>query len=418
MPPISDASLLSDVEQRQVDPFSNINTNYPFNRDFSDRIQGEDLEFRESGMSNFIINHKIDSLGNVMPPKFLTKLSSNQLITIAGAASGFLAGVVVCPLDVVKTRLQAQGASRQSDHTNEAHLSKQQRKINKKYKGFLGAFKVILRDEGVRGLYRGLVPITIGYLPTWTIYFTIYERAKNFYPKFLYEKFNLNVDMLSHFCSALTAGMASSIAVNPIWVVKTRLMIQTGKDSSIYDNRSKNPNSKIPETSKLERTYYKGTIDAFRTMYKEEGIRVFYSGLVPSLFGLLHVGIHFPVYEKLKFYLKCDVPNPTTDNHSDNRLWRLILASSISKMIASTITYPHEILRTRMQIQSSKKSSFIEEGKLLNSIIKIYRKEGLKGFYAGYTINLARTVPASAVTLVSFEYFKTYLLEISRKSLS
>lgn len=310
---------------------------------------------------------------------------------MAGAAAGFFAGVVVCPLDVVKTRLQAQGAMIKLLET-----SNKPTKVKLKYNGFTGAFKTIIKEEGIRGLYRGLVPITIGYLPTWMIYFTIYEKAKLFYPQFLHNNFGIDAVALNHCVLAMTAGMASSIAVNPIWVVKTRLMIQTGKNKTFFD---------VP--GQVSRTYYKGTFDAFKTMYKEEGIRAFYRGLVPSLFGLIHVGIHFPVYEKLKSILDCNI----SGDH--NTLARLILASSLSKMVASTITYPHEILRTRMQIQPAKRKGPIKEIRLLDSIVKVYRKEGLRGFYAGYATNLARTLPLSAVTLVSFEYFKNYLFELN-----
>lgn len=387
-------------------------TNVPIQhqREFSDRIQGEDLEFHSRATRDFPVTHKIERLREIPPPSFLTNLSATQLVTLSGAASGFLAGVVVCPLDVVKTRLQAKGAA--------TIIQGRQR-----YHGFIGEFRNIIAEEGFRGLYRGLVPITIGYLPTWTIYFTIYEKAKGFYPQFMDKNFGLNIDSLNHFCAALTAGLASSIAVNPIWVVKTRLMTQVAKPKDSINKKQH---------------YYKGTFDAFKTMYREEGFRVFYSGLVPSLFGLLHVGIHFPVYEKLKHLTGCNVA--TTSSHSqfeDNNnsssnsaaaaegidftngpshlLWRLIFASSLAKMIASTITYPHEILRTRMQIRT--KQNCIDQDGIIKAISKIYRKEGWKGFYAGYVVNLARTVPASAITLVSFEYFKTYLLEISGKTL-
>lgn len=370
-------------------------------RDFSDRVQGEDLEFHASSDHQVEMIHGADLFGSLEPHRLFSKLSASQMITLSGAASGFLAGVVVCPLDVVKTRLQAQGALAQDrDHRI---------KIDKKYRGFIGAFKTIIREEGPRGLYRGLVPITIGYLPTWAIYFTVYEQAKGFYPKFLRSKFDVDMDSLNHFCSAITAGMTSSVAVNPIWVVKTRLMIQTGTGATISAISAKNSGS-LPST---ERTYYRGTLHAFKTMYKEEGIRVFYSGLIPSLFGLLHVGIHFPVYEKLKDLLNCNMDMDSMDRPK-GILGRLIAASAVAKMVASTITYPHEILRTRMQIQSTKNDKAKKsDGKLLDSIFRIYKKEGLKGFYAGYGINLARTVPASAVTLVSFEYFKNYLLDIS-----
>lgn len=314
----------------------------------------------------------------------LHSLSEAQLVTLAGAASGFFAGVVVCPLDVVKTRLQAQGAI--------IWILKDLRipQGSVKYKGFRGAFKTILKEEGIRGLYRGLVPITIGYLPTWMIYFSIYERAKTFYPRVL-DRYGLYMPAISHCALAITAGMVLSIAVNPIWVVKTRLMVQTGKNKTVFDTKD----------LYAKRTYYKGTLDAFRTIYKEEGIRAFYRGLVPSLFGLVHVGIHFPVYEKLKQIFHCD-------GNQSGVLGRLIMALSFSKMIALTITYPHEIVRTRMQIQPARDRK--RQARLVESVIKIYRKEGMRGFYAGYAINMARTVPLSAVTLVSFEYIKGYLM--------
>lgn len=338
--------------------------------DFSDVVQGMDLELRHPDRNMFPVANQIDALGTEAPhTPIIKRMSEYQLVTLAGAASGFLAGVVVCPLDVVKTRIQAQG-------------------VLNRYGLFILAFKTISREEGVRGLYRGVVPVTIGYLPTWTIYFTVYERAKKFYPRFFSESLGIQIDWLNHFAASLTAGSTSSIAVNPIWVVKTRLMLQTGS----------------------EKVYYKSTLDAFRTMYRNEGLRVFYSGLLPSLFGLIHVGIHFPVYEALKRTLH--VSDSSQMSHgSYHKLWRLIAASTVSKAIASTVTYPHEILRTKMQMQKKSTDRF----SLRNWIRTIYSKEGVRGFYAGYLTNLARTLPASAVTLVSFEYFKTYLLEISGK---
>lgn len=366
-----------------------------WSRDFSDVVHGEDLEFRESQDNTFEIKH-LGVLEELLPPRLLSKLSAAQIITLSGAASGFLAGVIVCPLDVVKTRIQAKGAFADP-------------KLKVKKIGIIQEFKNILLNEGVRGLYRGLVPITFGYLPTWTIYFTIYERSKQFYPAFLRQKFNTQNDTLEHFLSAITAGSVSSIAVSPVWVVKTRLMVQSAKRKS----------GSLDRAAELKnRTIYKGTFDAFRRMYKEEGIKVFYSGLIPSLFGLLHVGIHFPVYEELKEILGCNAQRGVNEPVSQKKkglLWRLTLASSLSKMIASTVTYPHEILRTRMQIRDSNLPQGKDSRRLLKSISNIYKLEGFKGFYAGYAVNLARTIPASAVTLVSFEYFKTYLLDISHK---
>lgn len=321
----------------------------------------------------------------------LTSMSDTQIIALSGALAGFIAGVSVCPLDVAKTRLQAQGLTNSS-----------------KYKGITGTLTTILKDEGYKGLYRGLIPIVLGYFPTWMIYFSVYEKAKKIYPNLAKNYYGDNYsEFLIHSLSAFTAGSVSTSITNPIWVVKTRLMLQTGDGINSFQSLS----------GGNRENYYKNTLDAFKKMYKNEGIMVFYSGLIPSLFGLFHVAIHFPVYEKLKKILHCDnFQNQSSNefNHFTN-LTRLITASSLSKMCASTLTYPHEILRTRMQISSLSISSSlnpinsINHHNLLNTILNIYQKEGLIGFYSGFTTNLARTVPASAVTLVSFEYISKYL---------
>ncbi|AOA62266.1 Mitochondrial NAD+ transporter [Komagataella phaffii CBS 7435] len=344
---------------------------------------------------------------------FITK---ENVTPISGALAGLIAGIAVCPLDVAKTRLQAQGAFLQSKNVD--HKLHQVFE-NKRYQGLVQTIKTITREEGIRGLYRGLVPISIGYLPTWMIYFTMYETCQKFLDR---TSFISQGNNLSYFISAIGAGLASSTLTNPIWVVKTRLMLQTGSGSTIYDRFDGKHGINDMIEDKLKHSYYKGTIDAFRKMFKEEGILSFYSGLLPSYFGLIHVAIHFPLYENFKIIFNCtqkDI-NEARKNNVNGSLpksivFKLAFVSCASKMFASAITYPHEILRTRLQIDGHdlgrKKSG------LIKTIKSIYLKEGIRGFYSGFVINLTRTLPSSAVTLVSFEYIKNYLDKIASPAL-
>jgi solute carrier family 25 folate transporter 32 len=77
------------------------------------------------------------------------------------------------------------------------------------------------------------------------------------------------------------AGAITNLCTNPIWVVKTRLQTQT------LHNR--------------EPRYF-GFFSSLCLVAKEEGIRGLYKGLAPSLLGLVHVGVQFPLYERLKLY--------------------------------------------------------------------------------------------------------------------
>lgn len=103
--------------------------------------------------------------------RFAVRASDSQFNALAGAIGGFTSGVVTCPLDVIKTKLQAQGGLNPVQRGR--HVGHHQM-----YKGLVGTASVIWRDEGLRGMYRGLGPIILGYLPTWAVWFTVYNKSK------------------------------------------------------------------------------------------------------------------------------------------------------------------------------------------------------------------------------------------------
>lgn len=78
----------------------------------------------------------------------------------------------------------------------------------------------------------------------------------------------------------------------------------------------------------------------------------------------------------------------------------ILLASSLSKMSASMATYPHEVIRTRLQNQSVK--PFKYKG-IFHAIKVIMAEESIRGFYKGLPTNLLRTVPSSAMTILTYE---------------
>ncbi|CAE6055673.1 unnamed protein product [Arabidopsis arenosa] len=310
---------------------------------------------------NLVYRDIQDMSANSHPPN-----SKNVLCNAAaGAAAGVVAATFVCPLDVIKTRFQVHGLPKLGDANIKGSL-------------IVGSLEQIFKREGMRGLYRGLSPTVMALLSNWAIYFTMYDQLKSFLCSSDH-KLSVGANVLA----ASGAGAATTIATNPLWVVKTRLQTQ-GMRVGI-----------VP---------YKSTLSALRRIAYEEGIRGLYSGLVPALAGISHVAIQFPTYEMIKVYLA-----KKGDKSVDNLNARdVAVASSIAKIFASTLTYPHEVVRARLQEQghhSEKRYSGVRD-----CIKKVFEKDGFPGFYRGCATNLLRTTPAAVITFTSFEMVHRFLV--------
>ncbi|OAQ29242.1 mitochondrial carrier [Linnemannia elongata AG-77] len=339
---------------------------------------------------------------------------------MAGGAGGMVGALVTSPLDVVKTRLQSSLYKDALSLGTGTHTGTSVRPTPVAVTNAGGGRAVVasarsgvtsvivhVRDtfrllghiytnEGPRALYKGLGPNLVGVIPARAINFAAYGNGK----KFFSELNHGNEAAIVHLAAAANAGVVTATMTNPIWMVKTRMQLQSEGNKRIYRNS------------------FHCVVEILRT----EGLRGLYKGLSASYLGVAEGTIQWVVYENLKtrfaqrrradqVSLELRAGVLTSHQKSQRTLvggkgveeWMDYLgAAGIAKFIASAITYPHEVLRTRMR-QTPEKGEVVRYTGLRQTFGLILKEEGVGALYGGLTAHMLRVVPNAAIMFFCYE---------------
>ncbi|XP_065604385.1 solute carrier family 25 member 36 isoform X2 [Cyrtonyx montezumae] len=301
----------------------------------------------------------------------------------AGGCGGTVGAILTCPLEVVKTRLQSSSVTL---YISEVHLNTVNgasvNRVTGVSPGPLHCLKMILQKEGPRSLFRGLGPNLVGVAPSRAIYFAAYSNCK--------EKLNnvFNPDSTQvHMISAGVAGFTAITMTNPIWLVKTRLQLDAR-------NRGEKRMS---------------AFECVRKVYRSDGVKGFYRGMSASYAGISETVIHFVIYESIKRKIlehKTASAMVSEDESAKEAsdFVGMMMAAATSKTCATSIAYPHEVVRTRLREEGTKYRSFFQTLSLL------MREEGYGSLYRGLTTHLVRQIPNTAIMMSTYEVV-VYLLD-------
>lgn len=186
----------------------------------------------------------VDEKGNLSPSARLA----------CGLGAGITEAVfVVTPMETVKVKF-----------INDQNSAKP------KYRGFAHGVRHIVAEQGFRGVYQGLSATIMKQGSNQAIRFYVMETLKDWWRDGDSSK---PVNKIVTGAFGAVAGAASVFGNTPIDVVKTRMQ-------------------------GLEASRYKGTLDCFIKIAKQEGLPAFYKGTVPRLGRVcLDVAITFMIYD-------------------------------------------------------------------------------------------------------------------------
>lgn len=181
---------------------------------------------------------------------------------ICGGLAGMTSVLVSYPLDVVRCRLSAQNNTL------------------KLYNGIFNCLKLTYQQEGIYGLYRGLIPTLLGIAPYVALNFTTYEYLKTTAMEFTQTN---ELGVITKLSLGAVSGTFAQTITYPLDVLRRRMQMQGVGGRTVE---------------------YTSLADGFKDIYAKYGIRGYYKGLLPNYLKVIPVvSINFVVYEHMKKFL-------------------------------------------------------------------------------------------------------------------
>eukprot|EP01035_Chromulina_nebulosa_P017283 gene17283-22819_t len=242
------------------------------------------------------------------------------------------------------------------------------------FKSAWHCLSVSLKDEGVRGLFRGVgSPILAQGLMNALLFAGESSAMRLFEPNL---KPGEAGSPLNVFISGSVGGFCSCLALVPADVIKCRMQV----DSLNSKNK------------------FKGIFDCFSKIYSSEGFMGLYKGFtitvmreVPSL------GIYFLVYKYSREYMRpSGVSEPST--------LATLFAGGLAGSASWGLIYPIDVIKSNIQISNGKPLSMIETS------LKLLRKYGPTVFFRGFVTTVVRAFPVNAATFYVYELMKKYVI--------
>ncbi|KAG0274479.1 mitochondrial thiamine pyrophosphate transporter [Linnemannia exigua] len=386
-------------------------------------------------------------------------LSKSETV-LCGASAGVVSRFVIAPLDVVKIRLQMQTQRkdlstllRRKEAMEGAASAAGAASRQPRYKGMFSGMALIVREEGIRGLWKGNMAAEYLYLTYSGIQFLVYQQTKVFLKKSADVSAQKAVAVKTIGSSPTTSGAVVAVPLSAFSTIAGSSAVQSfiaGANAGIIATACTYPFDLLRTRFAIQRDIkvYTGIIQACRHIYRADGLQGFYRGMTPALIQVIpYMGIMFGSYDTLKHlaswlkkkagvessYSKRTItassgsgPAPSDKDRPTKTVGQFLLGledllcGALSGVISKTGVYPLDMVRKRLQIQGSEQQKSMAASSVSGTtsgskaaadklpttvwrcMVHIAQREGYLALYKGLLPGLLKAAPASAVTFLVF----------------
>lgn len=292
---------------------------------------------------------------------------------LSASCGGFCSSVALHPLDTLKTRLQAQGASPKGkagdgDDGEGAKPSG----------GVLGTIREIHAEGGVGTFFKGVVPSTTQNVVEKFIYFFAYTLLKEGHQRAFGEV---------QTAGAVVVGYLSEWAHLPVTlpmeVVAKRLMTSKpvpGKNGSPPRSPS--------------------VFAVISAIFSEKGVAGFYRGVATYLALCLRPAIEFTIFGRLKDMVLGMRARSGPGGGTQLTAAQAFFFGAVSRAIATLLVYPFTRVKVMMQSGSSSAGGSKEEPSIIGKMSDVVERDGVLALYRGIEPEIFRGMLSSAIMLM------------------
>lgn len=271
---------------------------------------------------------------------------------LIGSASSGATELALFPLENIRIRLQL------SEKTDDDETQKPF------HQELIHTLVEIIRNEGITGLYSGLVPYLIYNMVKWGGFFSLRDVVRRVFIKLnLFKEEN---QFWRDTCCNYVAGVLNVFLICPLSVIFSVIVSnkkKTGITLSMFEAASK--------------------------IFMKNGLKGFYSGIKMSLILVLNPTLNLTLFSMIK---KIAAKNKITSFNN-------FTIGAFTKLISTLLTFPLSTIKVNQQGKNSKKSIFM-------MILTIIMRSGIGGFYKGLSSKILKSVLQNGLMLFFNEKFK------------
>ncbi|CAM9326526.1 unnamed protein product [Discosporangium mesarthrocarpum] len=218
-------------------------------------------------------------------PQAVQRLSNLESL-VSGSIAGAVSALVTYPLDMARARLAVGVAKRVHGHRHSM--------------GVAALITSVVRQDGVRALYRGVTPSLMGIIPYAGIAFSINEQAKHEVVLIT----GREPEVLHKLGIGAFAGLVAQSCTYPLEVVRRRMQTQGLLDQhsgvGMVFAAAKDSGASLPAFSEKLNIF-----QTLQVVVKEQGVKGLFKGLSMNwVKGPVGISISFTTFDFLKHKLK------------------------------------------------------------------------------------------------------------------